>query len=641
MTPDTELQSGLRERFERAVETGDRLKALAVAREMLRNDTETSLWSFIRKAVSNLPQDALDLHPLRVALLSSFSSEFLHDPLVSYGFINGFRIEIYQAGFGQYRQEILDAKSQLYEYKADVVIFAVEGEDWLPALYRSYLDTDEAQRDAILNDIQADLNALLRTFRSRSSAVLLLHNFFPPIRRQLGILDGQDGSGQAALTAKINEAMSTLCRKHVGVYVVDYAGLVSYVGAERWYDPRMAHYAKAPIARPMLGYLAREYMKFFRALTGKTKKCLVVDLDNTLWGGIVGEDGARGIKLGPTYPGSAYQEFQRELLNLQKRGVILAVASKNNEADVQAVFDSNEHMVLRREHFAAVKANWNPKPQSLVAIAEDLNIGLDHMVFVDDNPAECEQVAAALPMVTVIALPKQPERFSETLLKDGWFDKLSLSAEDKRRSELYRQRAEAEALRARCTSLEDFYRSLEMVVIFAPVNEASLARAAQLTQKTNQFNATTIRYSEAQLAARMTDPTWLLTTVQVQDRFGDHGIVGLMLAQTHDDRIDIDTFLLSCRVIGRTIETAMLAYLMRQAEARNIPLLTGRIVPTAKNAPVRDLYERHGFEKVTGQTDGATLWTLSTTITRINQPEWLKIIVRGEASSAMLNVVSS
>jgi FkbH-like protein len=641
MTPDAEPQPSLRERFERAIETGDRQKALAVAREMLRHDTGTSLWSFIRKTVSNCPQDALDLHPLRVALLSSFSSEFLHDPLVSYGFINGLRIEIYQAGFGQYRQEILDSTSPLYEYKPDVVILAVEGEDWAPALYRSYLDMDESQRNAILNDIHADMTGLIRTFRSRSNATLLLHNFFPPIRRQLGILDGQNGTGQAALTAKINEAVSALSREHTGVYVVDYAGLVSYVGAAHWYDSRMAHYAKAPIARPMLGYLAREYMKFFRALTGKTKKCLVVDLDNTLWGGIVGEEGVRGIKLGPTYPGSAYQEFQRELLNLQKRGVILAVASKNNEADVQAVFDSNEHMLLRREHFAVIKANWNPKPQSIVEIAEELNIGLDHMVFVDDNPAECEQVAAALPMVTVIALPKQPERYSETLLMDGLFDKLSLSAEDKRRSELYRQRAEAEALRARCTSLQDFYRSLEMVVVFSPVDEASLARAAQLTQKTNQFNVTTIRYSEAQLAAYIADPTWLMTTVQVQDRFGDHGIVGLMLAHTHDDRIDIDTFLLSCRVIGRTIETAMLAYLAQQAEARNIRLLSGRVVPTAKNAPARDLYERHGFKKVSGEPGGVTFWTLATATTRIDHPEWLKIIVRGASTNAMHSVVSS
>jgi len=375
----------------------------------------------------------------------------------------------------------------------------------------------------------------------------------------------------------------------------------------------------------MLGYLVREYMKFFRALTGKTKKCLVIDLDNTLWGGVIGEEGANGIKLGPTYPGSAYVAFQREILNLHKRGIILAVASKNNLADVDAVFAINDQMVLKKEHFAAFKVSWNPKSQSLREISAELNIDLDQIVFVDDNPAECQLVASTLPMVTVLALPQQPERFIHLLLDDGLFDSLTVSREDGRRGLLYRQRAAAETLRSQSESLEAFYRGLEMVVKFAPVNDSSLARAAQLTQKTNQFNVTTIRYSEAELHRRMGDRDWLMMTVQLRDRFGDNGVVGFMMAHASTETLEIDTLLLSCRVIGRTVETAMLAHLLQKAAARGIRQVVGRIISTPKNLPVRDIFERHGFRQTTATADGETFWSCNIADSPIVCPEWIKV----------------
>ena len=615
-----------RERFIKAIDRGDVRVASRSARALLSGDCGSSVWSVIRKAVSKLAQSQEGLHPLRVALLSSFSSEFLHDPIIAYAFRDGVRVEVYQAGFAQYRQEILDGNSGLYRWKPDVAVLAVEGEDWAPALYHRYENAPDSEKSHLIEEPQDVIADLIRTFRSRSSATLLVHNLFPPVWPRLGILDGRSGSGQVSLVGRINEHLLKLSREISGVYVVDYASLVARLGATHWYDLRMAHYAKAPIARPMLGHLAREYTKYFRALTGKSKKCLVVDLDNTLWGGIIGEDSVLGIKLGATYPGSAYQAFQRDVLNLQKRGVILAVASKNNDPDVQTVFSSHDQMVLKREHFAAWKVNWNPKSQSIAEISAELNIGLDHIVFADDNLAECEQVASALPMLTVVPLPKQPERYSEALLEDGLFDRLSISEEDRRRGDLYRQRADAEALRALSTSLEDFYRGLEMETAFASVNETSLARAAQLTQKTNQFNVTTIRYTEADLKTRMADPRWILTTVQVRDRFGDNGIVGLMMACSNENRLEIDTFLLSCRVIGRTVETAMLANLVQHAAARDLQTIVGRIVPTPKNQPVHDLFERHGFQKHSAQEEGESTWLLSPKDRRFSYPEWMKII---------------
>ncbi len=605
-----------REYFLKSLERGDISSARQAARLLLQSDAGSSVCSFLRRALAASGQKLSMLQPLRVGLLSSFSSEFLHDPIEIYAFLDGIRVEIYQAGFGQYRQEILDATSGLYAWNPDVVILAVEGEDWAPALYHRYLDVSELDVGTLVREPETAMENLIRTFRSRSNAALLVHNLFPPVHRALGIFDGYRGPGQGALVNALNE----------NLYVVDYAGLVARFGASNWYDIRMAHYVKAPIAKGMLGNLAGEYEKYFRALTGKSKKCVVIDLDNTLWGGIVGEDGALGVKLGANYPGSAYLDLQRELLNLKKRGVILAVASKNNEADVQALFASNDQMVLKREDFSAWKVNWSPKSQSVAEIAKELNIGLEHVVFVDDNHAECDQVASVLPMVTVIPLPKNPERYREAILDGGLFDTLTMSQEDKRRGELYRQRDDAEVFRAESKTLEDFYRGLEMVVTFVPIDRGSLARAAQLTQKTNQFNVTTIRYTEAELLSRMTDPNWLLMTVQVRDRFGDNGIVGLMMAYRRVELLEVDTFLLSCRVIGRTVETAMMAYLIQCAKACRIPQVSGYFLPTAKNLPAKDLYERHGFRRIAGEESPNPAWTLKTDEPCIDYPAWIKVV---------------
>jgi FkbH-like protein len=283
-------------------------------------------------------------------------------------------------------------------------------------------------------------------------------------------------------------------------------------------------------------------------------------------------------------------------------------------------------MQLAKDHFADMQVHWELKSESLRRIAGKLGIGLEHVVFVDDNAAECEEVRTALPMVTVIALPPQPERYVEALHEDGWFDVLALSSEDLRRNELYRQRAEAEALRAERGGVEEYYRALDMEFRVAPVNGSSLKRAAQLTQKTNQLNVTTRRYSEAELARMTDDPSWIAVTVGVTDRFGDNGIVGVMLARTVHDTLHLDTLLLSCRVIGRGVETAMLAYLCDVALERKLATLDAELIPTEKNVPVRDLFERHRFEKVSGDGAGATAWRISLADQRVSWPDWFRVV---------------
>lgn len=610
-----------------SLESGSAQAAMQNARLLLQEQPSLPNFRSLRQLVDGLQPDAIGVRPLKVALLSSFSIEFIHDSLIAFGFANGLRLQIYQPGFGLIRQEMLDPKSGLYAFAPDVTILAIEGEDWLPEIYTDFMDAEASggHWGGVIDKFRQELGSLAREFRDTSPTPLLVHNLAQPRLRRAGIADLRLPGGQAKLVADLNRAVCEALADVVDVHIVDYAALVNHFGARHWYDSRMRLYAKAPIANGMLANLSQEYMKYFRALSGLTKKCLVVDLDNTLWGGVIGEDGIDGIQLGPNYPGSAFVEFQRVILDLYRRGVILAVASKNNPADVDAVFLHHQFMLLRKEHFTEMEIHWEPKSDSLRRIAKRLNIGLEHMVFADDNPAECEQVRRELPMVTVILLPRRPELLAETLCAEGLFDTLGLSDEDRRRGQLYLQRAQAETMRSASSNIKDYYRDLDMELSLARVDEASLARAAQLTQKTNQFNLTTNRYSEAELAGRMTDPDWVAMTVGVRDRFGDNGIVGVMMARAVEDRLDIDTFLLSCRVIGRTVESAMLASLCDAAKERGLRKLSGRVVPTEKNMPVRDLFAKHGFSKLQEDESGSTAWELDLDCGQVQRPSWFRV----------------
>jgi FkbH-like protein len=620
--------------FTSALQDGETHSAIRIARALLAEDPGLSQISFIAREVEKTSSGKIGLKKLKVALLSSFSIEFIKKPLSVFAFLSGIDFEIYVPGFGQFQQEIRNPSSGLYTFSPDAVILSVEGADWLPEIYHGYLDSMAGGFDGILLKFGEEVQSLVTTFRAGSKATLLVNNFAAPVWRQLGILDGQSGIGQAQLVNRANESFATICRDNPGIFVVDYAGLVSRMGAFRWYDERMSLYAKAPIAMDMLPHLAAEYVKFFRGLTGQSKKCLVLDLDNTLWGGVLGEEDAAGIQLGSVYPGSAYLAFQKEILGLHKRGILLAIASKNNATDVEEVFATHSSMLLKKEHFAALQIHWGQKSESLREIARQLNIGLEHMVFADDNPAECAEIARSLPMVRTIQLPKQPENFVRALLEEGLFDSLTFSSEDRRRGELYRQRDEAEQLREAAGSLEEFYRSLEMEITLAPVDRATLARSAQLTQKTNQFNVTTIRFSESEIAERAKRPDWVTATVNVRDRFGDNGIVGLVMAHFESSSLDIETFLLSCRVIGRNVETAMLAYLCQQAANRGASSLKGRIVPTAKNVPAMDLFSRHSFAKASETEAGETIWTLDLVHGSIAWPNWVKIVADSPVASS-------
>jgi FkbH-like protein len=349
-----------------------------------------------------------------------------------------------------------------------------------------------------------------------------------------------------------------------------------------------------------------------------------VDLDHTLWGGVIGEDGMAGIQLGPEYPGAAYQELQRALLDLTRRGILLAVCSKNNPADAMEALENHPGMLLRPRDFAAMRINWNEKAQNLREIAAELNIGADSVAFLDDNPVERHEIREQLPETIVIELPRDAMRFAGTVRDCPYFERLTLSEEDRQRGEYYAAQRERAELERSVASKEDFYRWLEQVAEIAPVNPATLARVAQLTQKTNQFNLTTRRYTEQQIAEMAERAGWRVWSLRVSDRYADNGLVGVAIARVEGEVCEIDTFLLSCRVIGRTVETALLARLAQDARARGATRLEGWFLPTRKNAPAKDFYRDHGFE-VAAQNDGGVLWRLDLTREQLRTPEWIRV----------------
>ena len=610
----TEDVRALRDVVTRAVADNSLGRTVQAARRLIEADASAGTLRFLARIADDAQEDQLALRPFKVALLSSFSIDFVRDALVAEGLANGLRLEVYCGPFGSFRQEIHDPASGLYRFAAQAVVLAVEADAWVPA------------GSAASQSVSQEAQTLLTQFRERSSATVLCHNLSLP-RWPAPVAPGvrlalQDDAAQIASS---NESLRQLARANANFYVVDYAALVNRHGYDKWFDERMRHYARAPVARAMQRSLAREYVKFVRGLTGLTRKCLVVDLDNTLWGGVLGEDGVDGVKLGPDYPGSAFVEFQRYIAQLQSRGTLLAIASKNNPADVEQMFARHPFMALRLDQFSNRQIGWHKKSDSLEAIARELNIGLEHLVFIDDSAFECEQVREALPQVTVVHLPAEPTGYIAALAQEGWFDALSISDEDKRRADLYKQREQAESMRGSATNLEDFYRELHMHLAIAPVSAATLARSAQLTQKTNQFNVTTRRYTEADIERMLADPDWVLCTVTVRDKFGDSGVVGVMFAVQRAAALEIDTLLLSCRVIGRTVETAMLACLSQVARSRALETLTGCVVPTAKNVPVRDLFMRHGFHSADGTPEAGGQWQLSLRPGGIDYPPWFEL----------------
>ena len=565
---------------------------------------------------------SLSLTRCRMAILRSFSVEPVVPVVRAGAFTAGIELEVRLSGFNAYMQELLETDGALRRFQPDVTVLAVHGMDIAPDLWHDYTGLDSAGRTRAIERVCAHFRDCIEAFRRGFNGHLIVHNLEQPTFQCAGVLDTQAVDNQRAAFHEINTRLRKMAGEHRGVYVLDYDALVARHGREPWTDRRKWVTMRMPVAASRLISIADEWLRFLHPLTGKVVKALAVDLDNTLWGGVLGEDGVHGIRLGREYPGAAFLELQRALVDLHRRGIMLAIASKNNDDEAWNAVSTHEGMLLKPAHFAARRIGWGSKADSLREIATELNIGLGAIAFLDDNPVERQQMRMQLPEVHVIELPDDVLQYAQAVRDCPLFERLQLSDEDRKRNEFYADQKKREELIARCATTEDFLRSLRQVAEIAPAGPATIARVAQLTQKTNQFNLTTRRYTEtavAELAARDDAEVF---SIRITDTFNDNGITGVAILRYTSQCCEIDTFLLSCRVIGRSVETALLSFVCAQARRRGVARLLGSYIPTAANAPAADFYPRHGFTRVEDSGAGSR-FELSPAVQDVKWPEWI------------------
>jgi FkbH-like protein len=545
-----------------------------------------------------------------MAVLSTFTFDLVAPYLVVEGARRGLAIELSFAPFAQLELQVLDPASSLYQPapgadRPTVIVVVTRIEDVAADLGYRYFAIP-ADRVASMLDATVERTArLLREIRARTTAHVIVANQPPLARLAASIADAGAEASQQYAIAQLNHRLAIAAGTVGNVSILDVARLATEVGVARWYDAKLEVLARSPLGGAAQRAVGVRLARQVRAILRPACKCLVLDLDNTLWGGVLGEDGIGGIALGEDYPGNVYKAFQRAIASYRDRGILLAIASKNNEADVVELFANHPDLVLGLDDFAARQVHWNDKATSLRAIAAELNIGIDALALFDDNPVERAWVREQLPEVTVIDVPSDPLHYVAALDDSGAFDQLVITSEDRQRARLYRDDVQRRALESSAGSPEEFLRSLQMRVTIGPIGAATRTRVAQLLGKTNQFNVTTRRHTEAELAALLASDRAIGLWLRVADRYGDSGLVGVALAAPVDPGdpavYRLDSFVMSCRVLGRQVERALLQAVCRRARRAGAHTLLGEFIPTKKNAVAAGFFAETGFAPLDGR----------------------------------------
>lgn len=543
------------------------------------------------------------LIPYRLGLVTNSTTEFIESALIATAARYGIALECVSAPYNQALQECLSPDSQINRAAPDAVLLAL---DWRGLPLRASSGTN-ADVDAALEFLQTIGDGI----KTNSKATCIFQTLAAPPETVFGSLD-------RALPGTLRNSIDAInCRlaeevRSAGDVLFDVAGCAETVGLANWHSPSQWNMAKLPFAQEFLPLYADHVCRLFAALRGKSRRCLVLDLDNTLWGGVIGDDGLERIKIAQgDAAGEAYLSFQSYALALRDRGVVLAVSSKNEDVTARLPFQKHPEMLLREEHFAVFQANWNDKATNIQAIANELSLGLESFVFVDDNPFERELVRRALPQVAVPEMPEDPALYARTLSAAGYFEATALLAEDLQRASYYAGNARRAALQQQVGDVDAYLESLEMEISFQPFDDVGRSRISQLINKSNQFNLTTKRYSEAEVAAMESDPHCFTMQVRLVDRFGDNGMICVVVCrEISADAWEVDTWLMSCRVLGRRVENMVLREIQRHASERNIRRLIGVYIPTDRNKLVENHYEKLGFVLSARHNDGRSIWEL-------------------------------
>lgn len=561
-----------------------------------------------------------DPKPLRVAVTATFTTDGVAPMLRVLLAADGIAADVYESGFDQTMIELSDPGSPLAGFRPDLVLVLLDDEWLLP---RDRDAADPAAFGERVGDRLAGLEAAVAGFADRSGAVVALHTV-PLSSAERRVIVAHKGKALLGrVWREVNGTILAWAERHPQVHVLDLeAELVEHPGPR--YDSRLRRFASMAWQPGVELCYARQAAGLARALVGRSRKVLVLDLDNTLWGGVVGDDGPDGIALGPAYPGNCHTDLQRRARALRQQGVVLAIASKNDPAVVDEVFAHHPDMVLAAADFVARAVNWEPKDGNLRRIAEELNLGLDSVVFADDSAFECGLVAGALPQVQVVHLAGDPAGFVDRLLADGAFDTLTTTDTDRARTTMYRSGADRKRYAATAGTAEDYLRGLDLRVTVREADEFSLPRIVQLGLRTNQFTMTPTPHPQARTAEMAAGAGHRVYGCAVTDRFGTEGIVGAVWVSRHADHWLIENFVLSCRVFARGVEHAVLQHVVDEARADGADRLDATFRRTARNEPGSRLYPAAGFT----QTDDPDLWTLALDPRPRIAPDW--ITVNGE-----------
>ena len=548
------------------------------------------------------------LTPFTLGVVGNVTLEPLVPALIGSAPRHGIALECVEGDFAQTVQEAMSPDSRINRARPDAVLLALDFRG-LPLASGLY---DEETARGVVAAAVAHVDALRAAFRANGGARVIVQTLAPPPESAFGSFDRIMPGTVRSLCAAFNAALVESVRGSDDV-VLDVAALAETVGLADWHSPRQWNVAKLPFDARFLPLYADHVCRVVGALRGKSRRCLILDLDNTVWGGVIGDDGLEGIVLGQgDWTGEAFLDVQRAALALRERGIVLAVSSKNDDAVARRPFAEHPDMLLREEHIAVFQANWNDKATNIAAIAEALSLGLDAMVFLDDNPVERGLIRETLPQVAVPELPDDPALYARTLAAAGYFEAVTFSEEDRRRASFYADNARRLALQGQIGDLDAYLRSLQMRIVFRPFDATGRSRITQLINKSNQFNLTTRRYDEAEVAAFEADPQAFTLQVRLVDTYGDNGMISVIICRPAGERTwEIDTWLMSCRVLGRRVEHMVLREIVMQARARGIERLVGRYLPTERNGMVREHYAKLGF-RLAAEADGATTWELDT-----------------------------
>lgn len=512
---------------------------------------------------------------------------------------------------------IFDAGSDLYKKGVDFILLLLSLEEMAPLLARGYLGLSAKNLQIEITKVADKVKTYISEIRKRTKTVILINNFYYNFDSPHGIFDAVYPTSHRKLICEINDGLADLVRTTKDCVVIDFNSVFARNGEERCFDSRQWSIAKQPFK--FYGYhaISKEISKVIKSFNTPSKKCLVLDCDNTLWGGVLGEDGPNGVALGDAYPGNCFRDFQRSIIDLKNKGVFITLCSKNNESDVIDFIEGSGRMFLNLDDVATFRVNWEDKATNIKSIASELNIGLDAMVFIDDSEFECSWVKSQLPEVEVIQLDPNFSAYSGLLSRSGLFDSRSLTEEDKNRTEMFKGAKKSDAEISKFASFEEFLMSLELVVDFS-VDEVQLVkRISQMTNKTNQFNFRTKRYSETDIVKMIDAADKLVLTARLKDKNTDYGIIGLVILKFNGDSAFVDTFLMSCRALSRDVDKALLVKVVNICKERGLKKLDGEYIPTNKNIIVVDWFKNMGFVSQGG--DPAS-WSLSFGVD--TEPQW-------------------